>query len=129
MMDLSFYTKQDNSFTLEVSEQFYEWLAKSNFTKISQSKNTFIINDGEKVELSLIELNEEVRARYKFFLLDSISNFSSKLIAELESKNSSILKANSPNHKNSLEAIILFIKTLQQLKEKITQEEYCFLEV
>lgn len=129
MMDISFYSKQNNSFTIEVSEQFYEWLAKSNFVKISKSNNISIINHGEEVELSLIELNEEIRTKYNFFLLDAISNFSSELIAEIEAQGSSVLKANSKNHKNTLETSILFIKTLLLLNEKMTQEEYCFLEV
>ena len=129
MMDISFYTKQGNSFTIEVSEPFYEWLVKSNFTKISHSKNVSIINDGEMVQLSLIQFDEENRDKYKFFFLDSISNFSSNLISELENNSLSVLKAKSTNHKNTIDTIILFIKTLQLLNEKIVQQEYCFLEV
>lgn len=129
-MDISFYQMNGSSETVEVSENFYEWLAKSSFSKIDKSKEIEIIIEGDKVKLPLVQLNLENRNRYIHFLLEEIAEESNNLIIKIEKKiyeqERHILKASAPS--DSIEIPIYRIKKLKELKTFFQDERFVYLE-
>lgn len=69
------------------------------------------------------------RKEYLYFLLESISEFSEKLILELERGNPALLKADSYLKDSIIGDHIYFIKYLQALKKGIEQEEFVYMEI
>jgi hypothetical protein len=76
MLDLSFYPAEGQPIHhVEVAENFLEWLARSEFSKIGKDRVTTLSIDGEEIDLSLVKLGK--RTRYKF-----ISFLSSAIVDE-----------------------------------------------
>ena len=90
MLDISFYNKNKNpSYHVEVAENFLEWLAASEFSRIGQEESLAMLIDGEMILQSVVELNRDRRQKFiNFFntlivaetkkLLDKIDNFTDK---------------------------------------------------
>ncbi|MGB3267229.1 MAG: hypothetical protein WBA89_25150 [Microcoleus sp.] len=85
MLDISFYTRNGSeSETVDVGETFYEWLAKSAFSKIGgASIDTKIYLDEEDVILPLVELNQEIRQEFKKMFSQEIISESDAVITKL----------------------------------------------
>jgi len=63
MLTISFYGENGNhSQTIRVGEEFYQWLADSDFAQVGRSKITTICLDREVVELPLIRLSSTTRS-------------------------------------------------------------------
>lgn len=85
MLDISFYTTNGSeSETVDVGETFYEWLAKSAFSKIGgASIDTEIHLDEENVILPLVELNQEIRQQFKKMFSQEIISESDVVLTKL----------------------------------------------
>ena len=85
MLDISFYTTNGSeSETVDVGETFYEWLAKSAFSKIGgASIDTEIHLDEENVILPLVELNQEIRHQFKKMFSQEIISESDVVLTKL----------------------------------------------
>jgi hypothetical protein len=85
MLDISFYaTNGSESETVDVGETFYEWLAKSAFSKIGgESIDTKIYLDEENVILPLVELNQEIRQQFKKMFSQEIISESDAVLTKL----------------------------------------------
>ena len=60
-LDIAFYkenTAPESEATIELSEEFYEKLAKSDFTEIGETLKKTIKSDDEKVEIEVIDLDK-----------------------------------------------------------------------
>lgn len=85
MLDISFYTTNGSeSETVDVGETLYEWLAKSDFSKIGgASIDTEIHLDEENVILPLVELNQEIRQQFKKIFSEAIISESDVVLTKL----------------------------------------------
>jgi hypothetical protein len=85
MLDISFYsTNGSESETVDVAENLYEWLAKSDFSKIGGESIDIQVNlDEENVILPLVELNQEIRQQFKKFFSEAIISESDAVLTKL----------------------------------------------
>ena len=119
MLDISFYTKNGQPpYSVEVAENFYEWLAKSDFSKIGKSKPKTIQIDGEKDRLPLVQLGKDTRRKLRTFLLEAISQESDAMLTQL---------GDSPSKKEYQDASYRLSK-LQELRKCVENEEYQYLQ-
>lgn len=84
MLDLIFYktdTMQPNY--IEISEDLYEWLARSRFSKIGRSIEQTLEIDGEIETLPVVELDSENRSQFRLFFLEAIAEESDRLLAKI----------------------------------------------
>jgi hypothetical protein len=73
MLSVCFYSDNGSkNHSVSMSEAFYEWLAYSQFSKISQARSVTLELDEEQVSLPVVDLAEETRSRYLAFLSESI---------------------------------------------------------
>ncbi|NJS11818.1 MAG: hypothetical protein HC789_16320 [Microcoleus sp. CSU_2_2] len=85
MLDISFYsTNGSESETVDVAENLYEWLAKSDFSKIGgESIDIKIYLDEEDVILPLVELDRDIRQQFKKFFSEAIISESDAVLTKL----------------------------------------------
>jgi len=73
MLDISFYTTNGQSpEAVEVTEDIYEWLIKSDFSKIGKSRTRKIKIEGEEEKLDLVQLSKGNRKKLKLFFSEAI---------------------------------------------------------
>ncbi len=73
MLDISFYANNAQlPYSVEVTENFYEWLAKSEFSKIGKSVPKKIKIEGEDQKLELVQLSKGNRKKLKDFFSKAI---------------------------------------------------------
>ena len=82
MLDMIFYAFKTNQppHYVGMSEDVYEWLAKSEFSKIGKSVPRNILIDEEEEKLPLVELNRDIRQKFRNF---SATQSSAKAIPSL----------------------------------------------
>ena len=118
MLDLIFYpAKDDSPHYIELSEDLYEWLAKSEFSKIGESVSTTTI-DGEEEELPLVELEPDNRSKFRNFLLEEIVGESDLMLTKL---------GDSPS-KNEYQTASYKLRKLQELRKCLENENYLYLQ-
>lgn len=85
MFDISFYAaKGEPSDSVRITAMTYEWLARSEFSKIGGlSIDTEIYIDEENVILPLVELNENIRQQFKKFFSEAIVSESDAVLTKL----------------------------------------------
>lgn len=84
MLDIIFYeTETMQPKYIEVSEELYEWLARSNFSKIGRSIKQSIKIDDETEILPLVELDPKNRSLFRLFFLEAIAEESDRLLTQL----------------------------------------------
>jgi hypothetical protein len=119
MLDISFYTKNGQPpYSIEVTENFYEWLAKSDFSKIGKSVTRKIEVEGEKEKLLLVQLGKVTRQKLKAFLLEAISQESDAMLTQL---------GDSPSKKEYQDATYR-LRKLQELRKCVDNEKYLYLQ-
>jgi len=119
MLDISFYGKNGElQEIVEVSESFYEWLARSEFSEIGASRETSINIDNEESLLKLVDLNKGNRQRFKDFLLEAIQQESEAMLEKL---------GDSPS-KEEYQKESYPLRKLQELLKIITNIQYQYLE-
>lgn len=119
MLDIIFYTENGQPpYSVEVAENFYEWLAKSDFSKIGKSVVRKIQVEGEEDKLPLVQLGKDNRRKLRSFLLEAISLESDAMLTKL---------GDSPSKKEYQDASYRLIK-LQDLRKCVENEEYKYLQ-
>ena len=85
MFDISFYSANgEPSDSVRITATTYEWLAKSDFSKIGgASIDTEIYLDDENVILPLVELNQEIRQQLKKIFSEAIISESDVVLTQL----------------------------------------------
>lgn len=119
MLDYIFYpSKNQTPYYVEVSEDIYEWLAKSEFSKIGKSIPIKMLTDGEEEKLSLVKLGKDNRRKLRAFFLEAISEESDAVLHQL---------GDSPS-KNEVLAVTYRLKKLQELRKCVENENYQYLQ-
>jgi hypothetical protein len=85
MLDLIFYAfkNDDPPHYVEMSEDVYEWLAKSEFSKIGKSIPRNILIDEEEEKLPVVELDRDIRQKFSNFFRDAIICESDTVLTKL----------------------------------------------
>ena len=119
MLDLIFYPAQgEPPHYIELSEDFYEWLAKSEFSKIGESVPKTMIIDEEEEELPLVELEPDNRPKLRNFLIEEIVGESDRMLAKL---------GDYPS-KNEYQTASYKLRKLQELRKCLENENYLYLQ-
>ncbi|MEG4799104.1 hypothetical protein QUB63_02100 [Microcoleus sp. ARI1-B5] len=120
MLDISFYTTNGSqSETVDVGETLYEWLAKSDFSKIGgASIETEIYLDEENVILPLVELNQDIREQFKKIFSEAIISESDAVLTKL---------GDSPS-KEEYQAGTYRLRKMLELLKCVENENYQYLQ-
>lgn len=120
MLDISFHTTNGSeSETVDVGETFYEWLAKSAFSKIGgASIDTEIHLDEENVILPLVELNQEIRQQFK-------KMFSQEIISESDAV---LTKLGDSPSKEEYQSGTYRLRKMLELLKCVENENYQYLQ-
>ena len=85
MLNINFYGKNgQSSQTIRMVEDFYQWLAYSDFAQVGRSKMTTICLDGEEVELPLIQLSSTTRSMFTACFNEMILKETAAMLVDLE---------------------------------------------
>lgn len=115
MLDISFYSRDKAAIeTIEISEDFYNWLIQSEFSKIGRAEEREMQGDGEVVTVSVILLEGENRRKFSDFFRDAIVFESDNMLAKL---------GNSPSKEEYVSASSL-LRNLQDLRKVIEDERF-----
>jgi hypothetical protein len=86
MLDIKFYPKVDDIKSpeiIDISESCYEYLIESGFAKIGKSEELITSEEGEKIEIFAITLDDETRNEFRnlfqSLVLKECDNVCSKL--------------------------------------------------
>jgi hypothetical protein len=118
MLDYIFYPSNNQTpCSVEVSEDIYEWLAKSEFSKIGQSVPRKMLIDGEEEKLPLVKLGKDNRRKLRTFFLEAI-RWESDAVVQL---------GDSPS-KKELQPVTYRLKKLLELLKCIENPNYQYLQ-
>jgi hypothetical protein len=85
MLSISFYSGDGQSIhSIRVIDEFYEWLARSEFARLGRSQLTTLEIEGESAELPLVILGSETRSRLIEFFSDCIFQETRLVLGDLE---------------------------------------------
>lgn len=119
MLDITFYSQdKQEAEVIEVSEEFYQWLARSDFSRIGKSEVKEMKVDGEPVEVSIIQLEGMNRRKLSDFFRDAIVQQTDEMLDKL---------GNSPSKQEYQEATYRLLM-LQKLRKQIENEQYKYLQ-
>lgn len=119
MLDISFYAQNGQSpQSVEVTENFYEWLAKSDFSKIGKSVTRKINVEGEEEKLSIVQLGKDTRKKLRTFFVEAITQESDAILAKL---------GDSPSVKEYQDATYR-LRKLHELRKCVENEKYQYLQ-
>lgn len=119
MLDIIFYPGNGQPpHYVELSEDFYEWLAKSDFSQIGESVQKKIIIDDEEEEVPIVYLELENRRRLRSFFIEEIVGESDRMLTKL---------GESPS-KNEYQAAIYKLRKLQELRKCLENSKYRYLQ-
>lgn len=119
MLDIIFYSSNSpQPEYIEVSEDIYEWLARSKFSKIGKSVKRKLLIDEEEEELPLVPLDKENRSQLRLFFLEAVAEESDTVLTELEDC------ASKEEYQNATYRL----RKLQELRKCIENEKYQYLQ-
>ena len=119
MLDIIFYPGNGQPpHYVELSEDFYEWLAKSDFSKIGESVQKKIIIDDDEEEVPIVDLELENRRRFRSFFIEEIVGESDRMLTKL---------GESPS-KNEYQAATYKLRKLQELRKCLENTKYRYLQ-
>lgn len=85
MLSISFFSNNgQKSHSIRVIDDFYEWLARSEFSKLIRSQVMNIELEGEMAELRLVDLGTETRSQLIDFLSETIFRETRSMLGDLE---------------------------------------------
>ncbi|ACK70739.1 hypothetical protein PCC7424_2318 [Gloeothece citriformis PCC 7424] len=115
MLDFSFYSHDKKALNnVDISQNFYEWLIQSEFSKIGQSEEQEMQGDGETVKVSVVLLEGENRRKFSDFFRDAIVHESDSMLEKL---------GESPSKEEYIKASSR-LKQLQDLRKAIEDEKF-----
>lgn len=119
MLDISFYANNDQpSYSVEVTENFYEWLAKSEFSKIGKSVARKIKIEGEEEKRDLVQLSKGNRKKFKDFFSKAIVH-ESMIVRDKLGDSPSVKEYQAENYR---------LWKLQDLLKGVENEKYQYLQ-
>lgn len=119
MLDIIFYPGNGQPpHYVELSEDFYEWLAKSDFSKIGESVQKKIIIDDDEEDVPIVDLELENRRRFRSFFIEEIVGESDRMLTKL---------GESPS-KNEYQAATYKLRKLQELRKCLENHKYRYLQ-
>ncbi|MBD2778961.1 hypothetical protein [Iningainema tapete] len=119
MLEISFYSKNGHPpHDVELIDEIYEWLAKSDFSKIGKSVPRKILIDGEKQTLPLVMLSKGNRKKLKAFL-------GKEIISECDSV---LTKLGDSPSKQEYQDGTQRLRKLQELLKCVDNEHYDYLQ-
>jgi hypothetical protein len=119
MLDIIFYPKNElPPEYVEVPEEVYEWLARSEFSKIGESIEKKISIDGEEEALPVVELDLTNRSQLRLFLLEAVAEESDTLLVQL----------GEFTNKEEYEQITYRLRKLQELRRTVENPKYQYLQ-
>ncbi|MDY7013412.1 MAG: hypothetical protein SVX43_07360 [Cyanobacteriota bacterium] len=119
MLDITFYSQnREEAEIVEVSEDFYEWLARSEFAKIGKSEVREMKVDGELIEVPVISLEGLNRRKLSDFFRDAIVEESDEMLNQF-------LRSQS---KQEYRDVTYKLSLLQRLRKPIENEQYKYLQ-
>jgi hypothetical protein len=122
MLDIIFYSKNgqvQEPEVIEVSEELYEWLIRSDFSKIGKSVPRYIDIDGQKEKLEVVQLTNGNRKKLKNFLERAIVKISREICYKL---------GEQPSMQELKRYYTERLLKLDELLESIENEKYFFLQ-
>lgn len=118
MLDVSFYSQAKEIVeTIDIPDDFYQWLVESEFSKISRSETQEMRADGDPTEVSVVVLDWETRRKYSDFFRDEIVKKSDEMLEQLGA---------SPS-KEEYSPFYSQLKLLQDLRKQIENETIKYL--
>ena len=85
MLSISFYSSNgQTNHSIRVIDDFYEWLARSEFSKLGRSQQTQLEIEGETAELPLVPLVTETRSRLIEFFSERIFSETRSMLGDLD---------------------------------------------
>jgi len=118
MLDISFYSQdREEVEVVEVPEELYHRLAKSEFSKIGKSDEKEMKIDGEITKSCVVLLEGETRRKFSDFFRNEIVQESDEMLDKL---------GNSPSKQEYIEASSR-LKILQSLRKLIEDEKHKYL--
>lgn len=119
MLDIIFYPSSNSEIQyIEVSEDLYEWLARSSFSKIGISIDRPIEIDGAEETIPVVELNSENRSQLRLFFLEAVAEESDQLLTQLRENLS----------KGEYQAVTYRLRKLQELRKGVENLAYQYLQ-
>ena len=119
MLDIIFYPTQiAQTKYVEVSEDLYEWLARSQFSKIGHSIPYQIDFDGEEETVTVVELNSENRNQFRLFFLEAVAEESDLLLTQLADN----------MDKEQYQTLTYRLRKLQELRKGVENLEHQYMQ-
>jgi hypothetical protein len=120
MLDIIFYAfkNDDPPHYVEMSEDVYEWLAKSEFSKIGKSVPRNILIDEEEENLPVVELDRDIRQQFKKLFGEAIISESDAVLTKL---------GDSPS-KEEYQAGTYRLRKMLELLKCVENENYQYLQ-
>ncbi|BDA73172.1 hypothetical protein RIVM261_014230 [Rivularia sp. IAM M-261] len=119
MLDITFYLhNKEEAEAIEISDDFYHWLAQSEFSKIGQPQTQEITVDGETALISAIQLEGMNRRKFSDFFRNAIVQESDELLGSLGNSSS----------KQDYQDATYRLRILQNLRKCIENEEYKYFQ-
>lgn len=85
MLSINFYSDNGQAtHSIRVVDDFYEWLARSEFSKLGRSQLTPLEIEGETAELPLVDLGTETRSRLIEFFSECIFRETRSVLGDLD---------------------------------------------
>ena len=126
-MEIIFYKENGEDTILEISEEFYKWLACSDFSKIQKSTEFAIKTEAEEMEIKAVKLDNDIREKYISFFQTTILENTYPLIQKIEEKSkANLLKASSGQ--NSMENMVYKIKKCYEAISCLCEKEHVYME-
>ena len=119
MLDITFYSEnKEEAEAIAVSEEFYQWLARSEFSRIGKSEIKEMKVDGKPVEVPVIQLEGMNRRKLSDFFRDAIVQETNEMLDKLGS---------SPSQEEYQAATYRLI-VLQRLRKQIEKDQYKYFQ-
>ncbi|NJM47474.1 MAG: hypothetical protein HC860_16000 [Alkalinema sp. RU_4_3] len=119
MLDLIFYPQMGQAPAyVEVSESLYEWLARSEFSRVGESQVRSLSLDGEDLDLAVVDLGRETRQGLASFLRDQIIEESDRVLGELDEVRS----------KDEVQEMTYRLRKFQELRKCVENPMYDYLQ-
>ena len=119
MLDIIFYSRdRQSSQYIELSEEIYEWLARSQFSKIGHSRDRTFFVDGEEECIPVVELDRSNRQQLRLFFLEAVAEESDVVLTQLGNALS----------KETYQQFTYRLQKLQELRKCVENENYLYFQ-